>query len=247
MTKAVLFIIAGILCFCYGIIIMSVRSGTRFYIVWYLLSVFFTGLSACSFFLVWDKLPITFVKTTAAVFCFLAAVLIGTAVVILFSGRVEDTDCDTIIVMGAQVRQSGPSVVLQFRLDTAADYLREHRNTTCIVSGGQGRTEPCTEAEAMKAYLVENGIESDRIIMEPRATSTKENVAFSKELCDPEHDKVGIVTNHFHMFRSVLIARKAGYKTLVRIPADSLPMYLPNNVLRESIAVWKDLLCGNLI
>lgn len=247
MIKTVLFIIAGILCCGYGILIMSVRSGTRFYAVWYLLSLFFLGLSACSFFHVWDKLPVAFVQTTAAVFGVLAAVLVGTAVVILFSGRAEDADCDTILVLGAQVRQSGPSVVLRFRLDTAADYLREHRDTTCIVSGGQGRTEPCTEAEAMKAYLVEKGIEPGRIILEPRATSTKENLELSKELCDPGHDRVGIVTNQFHMFRSVMIAGKAGYKTIVRIPAGSLPMYLPNNVLRESIAVWKDLLCGNLI
>lgn len=56
---------------------------------------------------------------------------------ILSNGRAEDTDCDSIIVLGAQVKQSGPSVALQFRLDAATDYLKEHQNTKCIASGGQ--------------------------------------------------------------------------------------------------------------
>ena len=226
---------------------MAVRSGTKSYVVWYFLSIFFVGLSVCSFFHVWDKMPPAFVKIVFAVIGVLAALLLGTVVVILSNGRAEDTDCDTIIVLGAQVKQSGPSVVLKFRLDAVTDYLKEHPNTKCIVSGGQGRTEPCTEAEAMKAYFVGEGIEPDRIFLEPRATSTKENIEFSKEFCDYENDRVGIVTNNFHMYRSVMIAKKAGYKNVVRVPAGSIPLYLPNNVLRECLAVWKDLICGNLI
>ncbi len=226
---------------------MAVRSGTRFYMVWYFLSMLFVGLSACFFFRVWDTMPTTFVKVISIVIGVLVAVLLGTVAVIFLNGRAEDTDCDTIIVLGAQVKQSGPSVVLQFRSDAATDYLKEHPNTRCIVSGGQGRTEPCTEAEAMKSYLVEEGIELGRITLEPRATSTKENIEFSKEFCDYENDRVGIVTNNFHMYRSVMIAKKSGYQNVVRVPAGSIPLYLPNNVLRECLAVWKDLVCGNLI
>lgn len=247
MTKSILFLLAGVLCCCYGTVIMAVRSGTRFYMVWYFLSMLFVGLSACFFFRVWDTMPTTFVKVISIVIGVLVAVLLGTVAVNFLNGRAEDTDCDTIIVLGAQVKQSGPSVVLQFRSDAATDYLKEHPNTRCIVSGGQGRTEPCTEAEAMKSYLVEEGIELGRITLEPRETSTKENIEFSKEFCDYENDRVGIVTNNFHMYRSVMIAKKAGYQNVVRVPAGSIPLYLPNNVLRECLAVWKDLVCGNLI
>ena len=45
----------------------------------------------------------------------------------------------------AQLKESGPSKVLQMRLDKAYDYLVEHEDTMVIVSGGQGADEPDTE------------------------------------------------------------------------------------------------------
>lgn len=49
---------------------------------------------------------------------------------------------DYVTVFGAQVRKSGPSKVLRYRLDTAIDYLNENPGTICIVSGGKGPNEP---------------------------------------------------------------------------------------------------------
>ena len=247
MSKSIISLILGIVCVWYGTVIMSVRSGTKFYVVWYLLAAFFLSISAIGFFHVWEKMSPVAVKLIFAVIVILAVALTSTAIVILANGTAEDEDCDTIIVLGAQVKQNGPSVVLKFRLDAAAEYLTNHKMAKCIVSGGQGRTEPCTEAEAMGAYLVQMGIEPSRIIQEPKATTTKENFEFSKLYCDFENDKIGVVTNSFHEFRSVLLAKKAGYGNVVRIPAGSIPLYLPNNVLRECLAVWKDLICGNLV
>ena len=36
---------------------------------------------------------------------------------------------DYIIVLGAQVKESGPSVILRYRLDRAVSYLKENDNT----------------------------------------------------------------------------------------------------------------------
>lgn len=247
MFKHIILIIVGILCILYGFVIMSVNSGTRFYAVWYSLGAFLIVLAALGLAGVWNLLPPAVVKTVLILFALLAVLMIGTVIAVLAGGTAEDEECSAVIVLGAQVKPSGPSVVLRFRLDAAADYLAEHRNTTCIVSGGQGYNEPCTEAEAMSRYLEAKGIDRNRIIQERKATSTRENVEYSKEFCDFKNGKIGIVTNSFHMFRSALIAKKAGYADIVRIPAGSLPLYLPNNVLRECLAVWKDLICGNLI
>ena len=57
---------------------------------------------------------------------------------------------DYIIVLGAQIYERGPSAVLRFRLDKAVEYLNENPQTKCIVSGGKGSNEPCSEAEGMK-------------------------------------------------------------------------------------------------
>ena len=69
---------------------------------------------------------------------------------------------------------------------------------------------------------------------------------FSMQFIDPEHDRVGIVTNKFHMFRGVRIACKAGIVNVCGIAAESNPLYLPNNMVRESLGVAKDFLAGNL-
>lgn len=55
---------------------------------------------------------------------------------------------DYVVVLGAQVRKSGPSKALRYRLDTAADYLRNSPDTICIVSGGKGANEPFPEDRA---------------------------------------------------------------------------------------------------
>ena len=66
---------------------------------------------------------------------------------------------DYIIVLGAEVKESGPSVVLRYRLDRAVSYLKENDNTLVIVSGGQGANEKATEASVMKEYLVNNAMQ----------------------------------------------------------------------------------------
>ena len=83
---------------------------------------------------------------------------------------------DYIIVLGAQVRENGPSVVLKYRLDTAIMYLEENPDTICIVSGGQGKNEPFSEAHGMATYMVQNGVASDRILIEDQSTNTIENI-----------------------------------------------------------------------
>ena len=58
-----------------------------------------------------------------------------------------------------------------------------------------------------------------------------------------EDASVGIVTNNFHMFRELQIAKKQGLKNVCGIEAESTRLYLPNNMLREFFAMVKFLMC----
>ena len=93
-----------------------------------------------------------------------------------------DENLDYIIVLGAQVRADGPSKVLKHRLNTAIDYLEKNPETICIVSGGQGYNEPCTEAQAMADYMEAVGIEKDRLILEDESKTTEQNIKYSKKI-----------------------------------------------------------------
>ena len=54
-----------------------------------------------------------------------------------------------------------------------------------------------------------------------------------------EGASVGIVTNDFHVFRAVQIAKGQGLENICAIAAESKKFYLPNNMLREFLAVIK--------
>lgn len=148
---------------------------------------------------------------------------------------------DYIIVLGAQVRESGPSAALKYRLDEAVEYLEDNPKTICIVSGGQGANEPYSEAEGMAQYLKEQGIDASRILLEDKSLNTEQNMEYSKALIK-DGASVGIITNDFHLFRAKQIARKYGLDNVCGIAAKSTPVYLPNNMLREFLAEIKFLL-----
>ena len=124
--------------------------------------------------------------------------------------------------------------------------LNENPDTLCVVSGGQGINEPFSEAEGMADYLIEHGIEASRILLEDKATNTAENIILSKTLMEPAYNGVGIVTNNFHVFRAVQIAKAKGLKNVCGIAADSDVLYLPNNVLRECCGILKDWIMNNI-
>ncbi len=238
-----IFFLISIASILYGVLVMSIGSGSRFYLFWYVLALFSLGLAALCRFHLWGKGPRAVWIAAGAVF---AAGLICFCLLLrlILSGYGETgkKDLDYLIVLGAQVFAEGPSVSLQYRLDAAVDYLNENEDTVCIVSGGQGKNEPISEAEGMRRYLIGKGIDAARILPEDRSTSTLENIRFSAGLFDAEKDSVGIVTNDFHIYRALMIARREGYKDLCGIAAKSNPLFTPNNVVREVFGLVKDTL-----
>lgn len=241
------FIALGIACVVYGFCILAVGSGTMFFAVWFGIAALFFAVAAGIHF-EWNERVPAAAKWAGAVA--LAAVVAVCAVETAFIAgsfnAVGKPGLDYIIVLGAQVKEEGPSIVLRYRLDAAADYLRENPETQCIVTGGQGANEPFTEAEGMRDYLVNIGIDESRIILEPRALNTQQNIAYSMTLMDSPDASVGVVTNNFHVFRGVSLAKKQGMTDVCGIAAPSNPLYLPNNILREYFGITKDFLAGNL-
>ncbi len=166
---------------------------------------------------------------------------------IIFTSAIseQNEEVDSVIVLGAGLKDETPTLVLQERLDYTIEYLNKNPDTKAIVSGGQGFGETITEAEGMKRYLVSHGIPEDKIIKEERSTSTYENMIYSKKLYEKIMGKklgrVMIITNDFHMFRSKLLAKRAGLKPYGISSATPWYVY-PNVLLREYLAVFKSLI-----
>ncbi len=157
-----------------------------------------------------------------------------------FLPDVQETDW--CIVLGAGLDNSKPNHSLQTRLSTAADYLQKYPSAKVIVSGGLDYGETITEAEAMKNYLVEKGISPTRIHQEDKATSTLENLRFSKAIIDGtgtgSNPRISVISNEFHLFRVRMLAKRLDMNVSL-IPAPSPWYLLPNVCIREYFALAK--------
>lgn len=167
-------------------------------------------------------------------------------VLIIYGNTKPKENSDYVIVLGAQVRGTVLSRALKNRLDTAYEYLIQNEGSKVIVSGGQGPGEEISEAYAMSQYLLERGIHKDRIILEDKSTNTYENLKFSKGLIEDTSLEVVIVTNDFHVFRSLSIAKKQGFTKVHGLGAPSDDMLIVSYYVREFFAVVKDIIFGNI-
>lgn len=155
-------------------------------------------------------------------------------------------DLDYLVVLGCQVKGEHPSKALRERLETAQAYLEEYPETKAVLSGGQGPGEEISEAECMFRYLTKAGISRERLVKEDLSTTTVENLEFSKKFFDQERDTVGIVTNNFHVYRSMRIAKKAGYLQMCGIAAPSRTVLQLHYLVRECFALTKEILQKNI-
>jgi uncharacterized SAM-binding protein YcdF (DUF218 family) len=152
----------------------------------------------------------------------------------------ETNKPDYIVVLGAGIRGVEPSHALYKRLEKSLDLINTYKDIKVVVSGGQGPGESIPEAEAMKRYLVSNGVSPERIIKEEKSTNTFENLKFTKAIIDPDNKNVSItiVTSNFHILRSKLLASRFGFVSY-GYSSKILPQLIPTYFVREYIALLK--------
>ena len=151
----------------------------------------------------------------------------------------------TVIVLGARVYQDRPSTAMAARLEAACEYLSENPDSVCIVSGGQGKDEPCTESSVMYSYLVQRGIDPERIYMEDKSTNTQENMEYSMEIIKENglSTDIAVATDGYHEYRAMNYAREAGQKAGVEpgsigaVPAATAWWLFPTGTVREMYGI----------
>lgn len=178
----------------------------------------------------------------------LAALLVlGAAVFAVFEAPVvsnaktdADPQSDYLIVLGAGVNGSAPSLSMVNRLEAALDYLEAYPDAVAIVSGGQGAGEDVTEASAMHDWLIAHGVPESRIVQEEQSTSTRENLENSFAIIrsrggDPAGG-VAVVSSEYHLYRAKQMAQALGAKPLGVAAETTLPTMRANYFIREAFA-----------
>ncbi len=199
----------------------------------------------------WFATPVGHYIRLLVIFCYAAAIVFFCCMGLMLrsaASKRAEYNKDVLIVLGCAVRSERVSLTLKLRLDAALEYLEQSPNTTVIVSGGKGSGENISEAEAMKRYLVSNGIDESRIIKEDKSESTWENFKLSKAILDERFPgaSVAYVTTNFHIYRAGRVARMNGIDA-EGYGAPDIWYTAVNNYMRESIAVAVYTLKGLLV
>ncbi len=160
---------------------------------------------------------------------------------------VEAPEAQTAIVLGALVISEGvPCDMLYDRIRTAVELYKAGKVQKLLMTGDHGRDD-YDEVNTMRLIAIKEGIPSEDIFMDHAGFSTYESMYRAKNIFKIE--SAIIVTQKFHLSRSVYIARKMGLNA-TGVSADRrtyMAYYLKPSQAREIPARVKDFFFVNFL
>lgn len=118
----------------------------------------------------------------------------------------EEVDC--ILVLGCGVRKDGsPTLMLRDRLSRGVELYTAGAAPKLLMSGDHSRPD-YDEVNAMKDYAMGQGVPSSDVFMDHAGFSTYESLYRAKSVFGAK--RVVIVTQRYHLFRALYIARRMG-------------------------------------
>jgi len=150
----------------------------------------------------------------AGIACALTCVLINLYVTgttrgaILPAAEAAELDADCVIVLGAGVTDDGqPRHMLEDRLLRGIEIYESGGAKKLLMSGDHGQND-YDEVNTMKAFAVEKGVPSGDVFMDHAGFSTYESMYRARDIFGAK--KVVIVTQKYHLFRALYVARALG-------------------------------------
>lgn len=119
--------------------------------------------------------------------------------------NLNDVDC--VLVLGAGLKNGGPSDMLQERLDTGISLYNENDDLVLLMSGDHSRKD-YDEVNVMKRYAVLNDVPTSKVYMDHAGISTYDSLKRAKDIFGAK--KVIIVTQKYHLSRALYIASSLG-------------------------------------
>jgi uncharacterized SAM-binding protein YcdF (DUF218 family) len=157
---------------------------------------------------------------------------------------------DAVIVLGAQAYfppgRWNPCLVA--RVERGVELIKAGYAPRMVLSGGVDEEDGAVEAEVMLEIAKSFGLNPQQALLEPRSTSTAENLRFSKALLDSK--RVIIVSDPFHLARAGALAAKLGLQATL-VPAPRSPCWsrfglFSRFALREPLAIVENWFRGDL-
>ncbi len=149
---------------------------------------------------------------------------------------------DHVVVLGAGLMPDGSlTPLLAGRVSKGMECCSQSPGCVLVTSGGQGPDEVRSEGSAMREYAIENGLPASDVIAEEASTTTRENLLLSWRLMGDDPGRVLVVSDDYHVYRALLIAKHLGLACDGRGARVRLYFSL-NAFVREFVAflvIWK--------
>lgn len=171
----------------------------------------------------------------------IACVLIPAAVFTLCEIKASagntKTPPEILLILGCRVRGERAEETLMLRIEKAAEYLKENKDTVAIACGGiVHKDQYKSEAQVIREELVRRGVEEERIILEDKSKTTAQNFINAQRLVDMKGKRVAFLSSEFHLMRAAMIAKRCKF-TCTTIAAPSPKRLKLKNYLREFFAI----------
>ena len=148
-----------------------------------------------------------------------------------------------VIVLGLALENGKAPKDLEYRVDTAYKYKKENPEALLILTGGNPGEDGRTEAEVMQEMLLAKGVAEEDLILEDKASNTRENFKNSIKKM-PDNVKIALITNNYHMNRAKRIAKEAGFNEVIPVPAPATWYSYFSSVLWEVIMELNTMING---
>ncbi len=157
---------------------------------------------------------------------------------IIAEDKAVNNSYDCIVILGASVHSDGtPSKMLEDRLEEGLILYFAKASNKLLMSGDHEKQD-YDEVNTMKKYAIENGVDSSDIFMDHAGLSTYDSMYRLKHIYNV--NKVLIVSQEYHLYRAVYIARKLGIDAYGVKAADKNYSGQLYRDIREIIARVKD-------
>lgn len=168
-----------------------------------------------------------------------AAVVLTARPHILTEEEARTLDADCILVLGSSVYGNTLGPTVENRVLTGLALYESGASDRLLMSGDHGEKD-YDEVNSMKQYCVDKGVEANVIFLDHAGFSTYDSMYRARDIFGVR--KVIIVTQGYHLYRAIYIARALGmeaYGVAADGPDHSFLSDLRNQV-RESLARVKD-------
>ena len=141
---------------------------------------------------------------------------------------------NTIIVLGKRLTKNTPDNDYEVRLIRAKKALEFNSKNIIYILGGNTSSSNITESKAGKKYLLTYGVNTDKVIIEERSKHTLENLKNFYKMLTDKSQKILLITNRYHMARSLIMAKGFGIKAFP-YPAEDRLDYTLRNIAKIAI------------